>query len=81
MIELDPYNVTYYAQYDRLLESMEEQLAAMGETDTEQAQLIQERRKRLPSDLAAMEKRTSRLAYKIKDVPQFTYSEAQDEEN
>lgn len=81
VIELDPYNVTYYAQYDRLLGSMEEQLAAMGETDTEQVQLIQERRKRLPSDLAAMEKRTSRLAYKIKDMPQFTYLEAQDEEN
>ncbi len=81
VIELDPYNVTYYAQYDRLLESMEQQLVTVGEEGTEQMQLIKERRNKLSSDLAAMEKRTSRLAYKIKDMPQFSYSEAQDEEN
>ena len=75
VIKLDPYNVTYYQQYDALLENMEQQLAVSGDVQesSDAIELIEMRREKLTGELEDMKKRTSRLAYKIKDVPQFTY--------
>lgn len=80
VLELDPYNTEYYKQYDKLLFSMEQQLKSMTESAAEETGKIRERRQKLSEDLAAMEKRTSSLAYKIKDVPQFSYLEDQNGE-
>lgn len=76
MLELDPYNVEYYKQYEIMIENMESVLLAVEEKDddiTEKLELLQERKDSLPMQLESMQERTSFLAYKIKDVPVFVY--------
>ena len=79
MLELDPYNVTYYAQYDEMLRNMQIQLEndagqwIDSETEEQYQKILEERMKSLPEQLEAMKERTSSLAYKIKDKPIFTY--------
>ena len=76
MLELDPYNVEYYKQYEIMLENIETAIPDMEKDEedvTEKLDLIQKRKAELPKQLAAMQERTSTLAYKIKDVPVFVY--------
>lgn len=76
MLELDPYNVEYYKQYEIMIENMEEALLAMEETGndvSEKLERLQARKVSLPEQLAAMKNRTSALAYRIKDIPVFVY--------
>lgn len=72
MLELDPYNVDYYKQYETLLENY---IALCENQDIEEAdkELAQERMAALPIQLEKMKDRTSWLAYKIKDKPEFSY--------
>lgn len=78
LLELDPYNVEYYAQYEIILKNMKAQIEALsatseGQETSEILQLLQNRIDSLPAQLAEMEERTSALAYKIKDLPVFAY--------
>lgn len=79
MLELDPYNVTYYAQYEELLKNMLIQMEKTSgqwndsETEEQYQKLLEERMESLPEQLEAMSERTSSLAYKIKDKPIFVY--------
>lgn len=78
MLELDPYNVDYYVQYETVLQNMLMQLKEYdflqeNENLQEDIQLIQLRLDTLPTQLEALQDRTSWLAYKIKDKPVFTY--------
>ena len=73
MLELAPYNVDYYMQYEGLLLKMKDAILAMGgEADTEDLALIQDRMESLPHQLEQVKERTSPLAYKIKDKPVFS---------
>ena len=79
VIELDPYNIDYYKQYDALLQVLEQQISFVENTaenigdSEEMSEKIRGRREELPLQLKEMEERTSALAYQIKDVPQFSY--------
>ncbi|MGN0168635.1 MAG: O-antigen ligase family protein [Acetatifactor sp.] len=79
MLELDPYNVEYYGQYEALLQNMQEQLDVYSEISgnrdmaEQYGEMIQERIETLPEQLEKMRERTSSLAYKIKDKPMFSY--------
>ena len=78
MLELDPYNVEYYQQYEVLLQDMQAQLGVystmLDSGDAQQyRELIQERIGTLPKQLEEMRARTGSLAYKIKDKPMFSY--------
>lgn len=74
-IELAPYQTEYYKQYDELLQMFEEQLMSAEDTEALRAlsEKMENRRRELPVQLKKMQERTSALAYKIKDVPQFSY--------
>ena len=72
MLELAPYNIDNYQQYEGLLENMKEALLA-EEEGGEALELIQSRIDSLPAQLERMEERTSWLAYKINDLPVFSY--------
>ena len=74
-LELDPYNTSYYAQYEVLLENMEDAIQASGiqEDSKEWLELLRQRKTTLKTQLEEVEERTSFLAYKIKDKPVFTY--------
>lgn len=79
MLELDPYNMEYYRQYEELLKNMQAQLNVISELSENQSgaeqymALLQDRIESLPGQLAEMRSRTSSLAYKIKDKPIFSY--------
>lgn len=78
MLELDPYNVEYYAQYELILKNMKAQLEMIAVTSenqsvAEELELLQSRIDSLPAQLSAMQDRTSSIAYKIKDLPVFDY--------
>lgn len=79
MLELDPYNVEYYRQYEELLKNVQMQIDAVSDLPGNQklaeqdTVLIQERIGTLPGQLEGMRERTSLLAYKIKDKPVFSY--------
>lgn len=76
MLELDPYNVEYYVQYEIILENMKEAILALTEDESAaeaDLELLQSRLDSLPAQLEAMQERTSSLAYKIKDLPVFSY--------
>jgi len=76
MLELDPYNVEYYKQYEIMLQNIETAILDITEDEedvTEKLDLMRKRKAELPKQLAAMQERTSTLAYKIKDVPVFVY--------
>jgi len=74
MLELAPYNVNYYGQYEELLEKMKDAILAMGgEASADDLALLQNRLDSLPLQLEQVKARTSSLAYKIKDQPVFTY--------
>ena len=74
MLELDPYNVEYYVQYEQMIGNMEQALLRLegreAETDIE---LLRDRKSSLAGQLAELKDRTSALAYKIKDIPVFSY--------
>lgn len=72
MLELAPYSIDNYRQYEGLLKNMKEAILAMGE-EGEGLELIQSRIDSLPEQLESMEERTSSLAYKINDFPVFSY--------
>lgn len=76
MIELDPYNVSYYEQYELILGNIETAILASGLNSSEalsDLERVRQRKAALPVQLEALEERTSFLAYKIKDVPVFSY--------
>ena len=76
MLELKPYRTDYYQQYELLLQDMKMQIESnVGdfEEKDQYLQMIQERIEELPLQLKEVEKRTSFLAYKIKDKPVFYY--------
>ncbi|MBR5127941.1 MAG: O-antigen ligase family protein [Roseburia sp.] len=74
MLELAPYNVDYYKQYDGLLQKMKDAILAIGDDAyAEELALIQDRMDSLPDQLEQVKDRTSSLAYMIKDEPVFTY--------
>lgn len=76
MLELDPYNVEYYKQYEIIMQNMEQSILAMVEDESaagEELRLIRDRKTSLKKQLAEVQERTSALAYKIKDVPVFVY--------
>jgi len=76
MLELDPYNVEYYKQYEIMLENIENAILASVEEESlaeDDLDLLRERSASLAVQLSEMKKRTSALAYKIKDVPVFSY--------
>lgn len=76
MLELDPYNVEYYRQYEIMLENMERAIISAVEDESEtkvDLKLLRKRKDSLPAQLSEMRERTSTLAYKIKDVPVFAY--------
>ena len=76
MLELDPYNVEYYRQYEIMLENMERAILSTVENESEtkvDLKLLRKRKDSLPAQLSEMRERTSTLAYKIKDVPVFAY--------
>lgn len=72
MLELAPYSIDNYRQYEGLLKNMKEAILEMGE-EGEALELIQSRIDSLPAQLESMEERTSSLAYKINDLPVFSY--------
>ena len=72
MLELAPYSIDNYRQYEGLLKNMKEAILALGE-EGEGLELIQSRIDSLPEQLESMEERTSSLAYKINDLPVFSY--------
>lgn len=72
MLDLAPYSIHNYRQYEGLLENMKEAVIAMGE-EGEALELIQNRLDSLPAQLESMQERTSSLAYKINDLPVFSY--------
>ena len=75
MLELSPYNVGYYKQYEELLLKMKEALLAVEDGNSRSAvlEMIQNRLDSLPNQLAETIERTSWLAYKINDQPVFSY--------
>lgn len=79
MLELDPYNVEYYKQYEQLLQNLILQLNRISSVAEKQEMyeyymaLLQERIDSLPAQLASLQERTSCIAYKIKDKPVFLY--------
>jgi len=72
MLELAPFKTGNYSQYEGMLNNMQEAMLTM---DVEEADLvlIQQRINSLPSQLEKMRERTSPLAYKINDLPEFSY--------
>lgn len=72
MLELDPYNVEYYRQYEILLQNYCA-LCESGEIEDAEMELAKERMESLPLQLEKMKERTSPFAYKIKDKPEFSY--------
>ena len=76
MLELDPYNVEYYVQYEQMLANMEHELLVSESEDDDlktEIELLRTRKEALKSQLMAVQERTSSLAYKIKDEPVFSY--------
>lgn len=77
--KLDPYNVEYYEQSENILKTMlkgiedSEFLVQELQISEEDKTLLKSKIDALPGELAAMEARTSPLAYKIKDKPEFSY--------
>lgn len=83
VLELDPYNVEYYEQYEVLLQNMIIQLQEYANTigisgdDSEKINedmmCLRKRADSLQAELKSQKERTSALAYRIKDKPVFTY--------
>jgi len=83
VLELDPYNVEYYKQYEVLLQNMLLQLQeyadgigiAGDDSENLNADMMQlkNRADSLEAELESQKERTSSLAYRIKDKPLFTY--------
>lgn len=71
VIRLKPYEIEAYRTYSRMLETWSGQAAGMPQLSEATYTGLRERLEKLPLELLALRERTSPLAYKIKDKPEF----------
>ncbi len=71
VLRLEKYDVSRYRDYDSLLEQLEMQYREMGQEET--AKRLSEKRDNIRTQLADLQNHTSEIAYKLRDVPIYTW--------
>lgn len=71
LLELKPYEIEIYRTYSGMLKTWSEQASYGTELGGYAYTKLQERLEKLPMELSALRGRTSPLAYKINDKPEF----------
>lgn len=71
VLRLEKYNVDRYRAYDRLLEHLKVECFESGEAES--AKQIERKQAEIREQLEALRGETSALAYKLRDIPVFTW--------